>query len=396
MIRTNEELLIGLRRILFILAILLASLGVGFSVWDVTSANPVFQYSTYIIYLWGVLGVVGSGRSLKPYQFRLLSCIVILGTVLLILYGSIYSYQLIILIASFFFVLECFKNQADKISCLLFLINGCVFSVVLIASWYFQTPKLWYGRAYTIGAFNPQGIGVWAFLFSCALILTMDFFNKALVKVICYIGLYMLFTITMAARARGSQVAIIVLLIFHLLPQIELLKKRWIAYFIPLVPLLIFILSELFWFLGAFRGMSGGTLLNGREVHWLEYFNVIIENPLWGNKNYADKYTHNIFLQHALCFGFPVAIIYIVSITRALLNILPGIQSRLQYDALIAFMAVMLQASQENSVLSIGVGGAYLYALSILLLTTYNPENDEKLDRNRKISIKMPKIRIKI
>ena len=374
-----ETILFGCSLVCVTLAITLGFLGLN-------PENSFYKLSFVFICLWVIFLVFSRKIEKKKSWVNLLFFIGI--SILLII--SIYNmngfelplkgitYMGCILCMYICFIRSNLHYKALTIFCLCSIIGTFFF----IYSFYYE-PTYWkYTETRTIGNFNPQAIGSWAYIYYAALIIAIDLhpnlYKVKLFKLFPIVITILFLSITSATVARSATVSIVFLCVFRLLPKLKMVKSELWAYFISLFPLLTVLVSVNIASRG-WRNSKGETLLDGRETIWTECFHQIRDSILFGKyQTMQSVYTHNIFMDHLIVYGGIFSIIYIICTIQVLRSVSSyGFKERYQYDAYIGFCGACLMASIEGMVFSTGCGGIFFYAFTFLFLANCNLENNK-------------------
>ena len=108
-----------------------------------------------------------------------------------------------------------------------FLIVGEIGAVFLIYL-YRKDGWLRVGMGMTIGDFNPQHIGIWAFIFACVCLISIDTFKKMYLKILSFILLIYMFVIMIGTLTRTTIIAFAFVLLIWLFPIRSMLKINYI------------------------------------------------------------------------------------------------------------------------------------------------------------------------
>lgn len=379
---------INVRGGLFILICILVTLAniAGFSLFE--NAPPFYQWSFYIVIVWYIwimyktLGAKAKSHNVLIRNICALAAIVLTGLIWIVSADSGMPLQLLTFLACILFLQVSMQNRFLETDFKMFLVIGTIGAVVF--SWNFATSAdiaYWYGVAFTLKGFNPQSVGCWACVYGMVSIQAIGYFRvRWPVKVMLAILCGYLFYITIATDTRAALVVLFLFLVLKCLPQIKILTNPWTTIVIAALPALVTFASILLFRSNMFSSYAGGSLLDGREFLWMNYLTLAMEHPLSGD--YAGMegvYTHNLFVEHALLFGYVLATLFIVLTALALSKAVLQIRSRKQYDAYLAFAGMLLLSSQENLVFSTGCGGMFVYAYAFLFMTTPNQSSQSRL-----------------
>ena len=137
---------------------------------------------------------------------------------------------------------------------------------------------------------------------------------------------------------------------------------------IAAIPLIIIILTGIIrLFIGFSYTMK--TFFNGREGIWYTSLMHSMDSPFWGVYNkYNTVYTHNIFVEHVLFYGYIIAIVFIVLTYKAINFHIDNINKQVSYDALVCFVGCLIVSSMEDLIFSAFCGGVFVFACSFLVL----------------------------
>lgn len=272
------------------------------------------------------------------------------------------------------------------------LTNIALIGSFFLISIFFLQPA-YYGITRTIKGANPQMVGCWAYVFSAVAILQYDSCEKCLKKILMLLIVGVMLLISIMCDARGAIIAALFLLVAHFMPQLKNNILQKVVIFAPMIPMLLTYGFIWIWKLQSQQGIAD-TILTGREILWSNYLKYAQQNPLTGNYiQYSNQYTHNIYVEHVLFYGYPMALIFIAYMSYVVYKNSKKITSRLQYDALMAFIGVLLLSSVENMAMSIGGGAIIIYSYSFLWCVNMKDNSNQKTEIN---CISQKKVRINI
>ena len=327
------------------MAMLLVSMGIIIDAFEIDVHFSFFRYAMMSILLYILLMYIptmkASTKELFYFAVILLLSVAVMGTT------EIDSINEVIELSIGLLLLNVVKNRSFQVSTgKIFLLIGTLSAVLFLYVFFFTEPQYWYFGERKLGSVGISSNGVWAFLFMGVVVLAMDYFSSVFANIICIILCIGLFDIAVETGSRGSIVS--------------------------MIPCAVSVVSVVLYKMGLFRNAYNGTLLNLREIIWINVFNRSVLKLLFGGLGDKAFYTHNVFVQHTYRFGIIVAIIFIIAVYVALKSVCIDIneQSRIKYDAYIIFACSLLHASIENSILGSGAGGALLYTYSFLLIAS--------------------------
>jgi hypothetical protein len=262
--------------------------------------------------------------------------------------------------------------------CLITFVAGIVFIYL------FQTEaNSWYGVALTLQNVNPQGIGAWALIFFCYGLIFFDYVENPVLKILAIGGMAYFEWICWKTDAKSAIYASIIILLLRFWPIKQIMQSKLIAWLVAGIPMLITYFGVFLYYLIFSKGVP--SLFTGRERGWASYLKLAGENPLMGMyAQYGSIYTHNIYVEHVLFWGYPMAIVFVVVTAYVILNHLKQVKKIISYDCYIAFIACLLMGSMENSVFSTGVGGLFVYACFLPALMNYDGKRNLPIEESRK------------
>lgn len=265
-----------------------------------------------------------------------------------------------------------------------FLLCGTVGAVVFALA-FARLAGIWYGSTQTISGFNPQSVGCWAGIYFCAVMLGITKTNPTWYwRVVGYTLCGYLFYITLATETRTATIVLVLLITLKILPRIKLLGHPITAGVVAIMPMLITYTSIWLFEMGL-QDVSGTSVLNGREQLWINCLKAADQHPILGNYIIGNTiYTHNLYVEHTLLFGYVMAALFMLMTFWTLKKTVANIQTPLQYDAFLAFAGMVLMSSQENMIFSTGCGGAFVYAYSFLLISTSQETHAHKCAGQRR------------
>lgn len=353
------------------MAMLLVSMGIIIDAFEIDVHFSFFRYAMMSILLYILLMYIptmkASTKELFYFAVILLLSVAVMGTT------EIDSINEVIELSIGLLLLNVVKNRSFQVSTgKIFLLIGTLSAVLFLYVFFFTEPQYWYFGERKLGSVGISSNGVWAFLFMGVVVLAMDYFSSVFANIICIILCIGLFDIAVETGSRGSIVSMIALILCRLLPKLRLFRTKVVAALAAMIPCAVSVVSVVLYKMGLFRNAYNGTLLNLREIIWINVFNRSVLKLLFGGLGDKAFYTHNVFVQHTYRFGIIVAIIFIIAVYVALKSVCIDIneQSRIKYDAYIIFACSLLHASIENSILGSGAGGALLYTYSFLLIAS--------------------------
>lgn len=248
-----------------------------------------------------------------------------------------------------------------------FLILGEV-GAIFFAYLYREKGWLQVGMGITIGNFNPQHIGIWAFIFACVCLISFDVFKNKMIKVFSLAIIIYMWIIMVGSQTRTAWGTFVIVVILWLFPFTSIFKRKIIQWMIAAIPLIIIILTGIIrLFIGFSYTMK--TFFNGREGIWYTSLMHSMDSPFWGVYNkYNTVYTHNIFVEHVLFYGYIIAIVFIVLTYKAINFHIDNINKQVSYDALVCFVGCLIVSSMEDLIFSAFCGGVFVFACSFLVL----------------------------
>lgn len=383
------RLKIKYKSVIYGLIFIFATLAIGLAFCEIEVNFPMYEISLLFLVIWYFFEI----DKKKDYLHKMLLIIYLYFTVNIIinyLNNNLLPLETITLIANFIFLHIIADDRKKSNLENPFIFWGIIGSIMLVYG--FQNgAKLWWGNsAYTIGDFNPQGIGNWAVIFSAVLIMVLNYCNirkvrfKFLIKIASYSLICYFVYITWSTQSRTALAVVVLMLILHFLPAYKFLISKTMACVFALLPLCICIIAILFYLYGGGNSLSGNSLLNGREELWIYCLQELFKHPLVGNSMYGETiYTHNVFLDLLVSYGCFITISFIVIQICAMMRVVKYIKTKLQYDLYIAFVGCLILGSCEGSVFLTGVGGLFIYAYSFLVIissfeATKNLEDQER------------------
>lgn len=378
----------NIENVLYILALMLATLAMATGFWGIEFPLSLYQYSIYLIAVWysvilyRTLGGVARLRNLVIFFVY----IVFFTFFVLSNHGDSFLKGISYIVCLFFMHITLQRKMSENMMRGFFLI-AFAGSIGLLSSWIF-TKESYFGLTRTILEFNPQSVGCWAYLLGASMLILKDkvrcFWGKAIsVLIAC-----MMFYITKMTDTKSGIYAFFILFILSIFPPLKILTKPMVASLSALIPAVLSILSVWSYESGFTARISKkGTFFTGREIIWSNDFQVLNEHFFLGDyKNYMEQYTHNIFVEHIVLYGVPLAIFFIGLMGYALYRMAIRMSCKLNYMAYIAFIGALLVSSMEGMVFSTGCGGALLYAMSFLFLMGYTPK--QKSQKQEKLNSK--------
>lgn len=242
--------------------------------------------------------------------------------------------------------------------------TGAIFFVYL----YRKSGWLQIGMGVTIGDFNPQHIGIWAFIFACVSLITFDVFKNKMIKIFSLVVMIYMWIIMVGSQTRTALGAFALVVLLWLFPFTSIFKRKIIQGIVAAIPLVTILLTVIIrLFIGFSHTMR--TFFNGREGIWYTSLMHSMDNPFWGLYNkYNTVYTHNIFVEHVLFYGYIIAIVFIVLTYRSISFHIGSIDKQVCYDALVCFIGCLVVSSMEDLVFSAFCGGVFVFACSFLVL----------------------------
>lgn len=370
-----------IRSMLFILMCGLVTTATTIGYWLISDMPPFYQWSFYVLVIWYAYALYKSTKKKKISIVERNNTIMRNGfficTMVLMIFMLLLSDTRGLPLELFTFM-GCimFLHISTQISLSELEVNGFFFlglvGAVLFSMSFAQQAVAWYNSStLTIPGFNPQSVGCWAGIYFCTVKLAITKFDPPwYLRLAGYAFCGYLFFITLATETRTATIVLVLLFVLMVLPRLKLLLHPIAVAVAAMLPMLVTYISILVYHMGL-RDSKGNTVLNGRERLWISYLETADKHPISGNYMFGENgYTHNLYVEHALFFGYILAIVFILLTFWALKRATTYIQTTLQYDAYLAFVGMLLMASQENMVLSTGCGGAFVYAYGFLLLSS--------------------------
>lgn len=255
-----------------------------------------------------------------------------------------------------------------------FMTIGLIASILFVIV-YVRDGYLWEGMGKTVRGFNPQHIGIWAYIFSCVGLIAFDILKHKIIKCIDLLLICYMIIIMIESRTRAALVSFFFVLLFWIFPIKKFLQSRLVQIIFSCMPGLIAIVAILFWQFGFGREWFGGSFLNGREAIWKEELALAFRHPFIGNyATYYEEYTHNVFVEHALFYGLIIAFLFIYLTYKTIHIHCAKLDNQVSYDGLICFLGCLLLSSQENMIFSAACGGVFVLSCSFLIIMS-NKEN---------------------
>ena len=325
-------------------------------------------------------------RKLKADAVVMLAFIVValsLAVVKMIYFGQMTATAPLMMISGLLILVTvvCGNNEFPYIGYVLVNLGGAIALILGILT---NSHNTW--GAVQIGHINPQTISAWALIYAAGTLLSYDYLVERVkckkLLWLCAVALYgaMLY-IAVVTQARFSLIIMVCLAIVRILPPLMVLNNGLVRVLMATFPILCLGLSELLYFTGMFRDMAGGSLLNGRERIWANYFGQSVLNPVFGvgydDINANSFYTHNIFVDYCALFGFIATIVFFAALCYVAVYMVPRFKkknnadkgySRLKYDAFAAFGLIVVSSSVEGAFFSVGAGGLYIFTYGLLLI----------------------------
>ncbi len=231
-----------------------------------------------------------------------------------------------------------------------------------------------YGDSWSIFNFNPQHIGIWAFIFFCGALLSTDIWNRKIIKIFFFALTIILACIVFQTNTRAAEYSLIFVTIFFFFRPVKLLSKRIVGIICGFIPFLVIIVATILYVFG-FHTSDMATMLNGRELIWLRDLALSLQHPFLGDyTGNIDHYPHNIFMEHVLYFGYPAAILFMLLTSGIITHHINRIYNRINYDGFLFFVGCLLIASMENNIFSVSAGGMFEFSCTFLLLMNYQPQ----------------------
>ncbi len=372
----------------YFLAMSMSCIGISVSFLSIDLGINCLQIAVMLTLVYFILTVLRYRYTKQNDAFIILLIIfaIMLVIVKMLYYEQIISIAPLMLISNFLILITliCKNTAMNYISYISYIFINIFGSVMLIIGILTNSHSIW--GAVQIGYINPQIISSWALIYAMGAILSFDYFFERvrhkllflLVEILIY-G-FMIF-ISIIADSRFSTLVMLVALFFRIAPVVKIFNNKKVRLVIALFPFLFMIFSQLLVFIGLFSDMDGGTLLNGREIIWQEAIDNVMLNPLFGiNYKTIDPntyYSHNIFVDHCVLFGFPVAFVFVVVLGYIMVCKIPifkkkkkmrNVSERLKYDAFVMFCLVIFSSTVEGAFFSVGAGGLYLFSYGLLLI----------------------------
>ena len=366
--------------ILYGFTVFFSTLACVLGYWGVETTVSFFQWSFVLLIFWYVLIFRKTLRKTREVRSFVLICAYILIAAILLYAGSDQApLHAIAFLASLFFLYIIIQREMSKNQIFSFVVFSILGSVFFLLAYINRGTYFGNGWTRTISGFNPQSVGVWAYLFACSCLISLFYFKNWAVRIFLLILIANFIKIEFETDARGSLYAIFFVLLFILFPIRKMILHKYSAFIFAAIPVIFVILFNGIWKLGLFSGRTdGGTLLTGREIIWDRYLTLILDSPFFGDyAQYAEVYSHNIFVDYVIMFGYILAFFWIIFVGYTMSKQAEKIDDshlNVQYIAYTNFIGALINASVEGMVFGLGAGGALVFAYSFLFLAGTRPK----------------------
>lgn len=372
---------------LYYLALIMSCLGISTAFMQI-GVNSIFLKSAVVLVaFFFVYSIFKTGGYIKKTDFLMILVIFLaVSTIVLkmLFYGNLLLIAPLMCIACFLIIASLIATE-HTFHFFAFFIIHLVGAVILIVAMFTKATNAW--GAFQIGIMNPQTIGSWALTYAIGALILFDYFLERskykIVFCICEIVVYgFMIYIGFMTEARFSLIVMGTLVLFRLSPKIPFVNNKLVRVIGAFSPMILLIISVILHMTGIFSSIGGGSLLNGRERIWLDSLEQVIHAPFVGvgydAVNADSFYSHNIFVDYSVLFGFGVALVFCISLTYVFLKKISKFDvvcrrtylysSRLQYDAFLAFILILVSSGVEGSFFSIGAGGIFIFSFVPLMV----------------------------
>ncbi len=387
----------------YYLAIIMSLIGISTTFMQNGENSLFLRGAVFLIGIFFVMSLAKSGGHFRKSDFLIILAIlssIYIIFVKLFYYGNFLLIGPLMGIACFMIIASIIVYKYTFCFPLYCIINN-VGATILIIAIFTKSTDMW--GAVQIGTMNPQTIASWALIFGIGAVILLDYFIEKITYKLLFVISQMLvygfmLYITIITEGRFSTVILIILLLLRILPPLKVFDNKWIRLVFAFSPIIILIMTEIFYSFDWFQSMSGGSLLNGRERIWAIWMSKTFETPLFGvNYKYINAnsfYSHSIVVDYSVMFGVYTMMIFWIALAYIFLKKVPYFSNsnkkvsssynRLKYDAFLAFLFLLVGSSCEGCFFSVGGGGIFVFTFIPLLISMSNEGKCSKKGRKKK------------
>lgn len=339
-------------KILFYLIYICITISALAGMWGNIKIPPLFEIAMLCLACWYVRFISDKiGGKAKQLSIVFIVVYFIAFIILIVYHSDVMPTSMFIAIGSLMMIhIGILQKQ--------FSCPAGMYIIIVISSFIFEgafyfTDEVYYGTARTLASWNPQSVGMWAYALGASLFVLADRTRNIKLKIFLYAHFAFMCYSSVITETRTVIVTFAVLIITRILPVIKVLTHKWLAAAMACIPAVV----------GICGALSNFNLFNGRERIWRLYLDLAMKSPVIGRyTEYHSAYTHNIFVDQSLYFGFVFAIFFMVLLGALLFNSSKYIKSRSQYTGYMAAIGIMLVSALEGAIFSGGCGGIFVYA----------------------------------
>lgn len=368
-----------IENVLYILAVFFTTLSCILSYWGIETTVSFFQVSFYFLVLWYFVvfhRTMAQTVKFRNFIFLCMYLFIIFGLLIMGFSGT--PLRAIAFIVSLFILYIIMQRSISKKQFDAFMIISTIGAVLFFAA-YLKGNTYYFRSVKTILDFNPQNVGVWAYLFACSCLVGFFYVKKIYLKALYIILIANFVKIAIETNTRFALYALIFVLVLIFAPANNFITHKKIAPLAAGIPAMFVVLFITLWKFNLFQDIAGsGTILTDREVIWDHYLGIVSQSPIFGlYREYESIYTHNAFVDYVLAFGYPAAILWCILMGYTIYRQCCAVNAfgtKLQYAAYLSFVGALIIAGGEGSMLGTGAGGTLIYAYSFLFIMGYNPK----------------------
>lgn len=355
--------------LILILAILFTTLGLVQGLM-LSTKIPFYTCSVVLLCLWGIATILKKIR-MKWWNLFIFGIYILF---LLYLYGSYRGsdapYALLTTIASVLFMMASLNYEISDAEMKLFAWIAIFGAVMMSIAFFLGANRTATSFGVTIGEWNPQGIGDWAFILGATVYISVQYFNpRKFFRVLGYGLVSLMILVAIQSDNVTAELAYLLFCAAFFYKNYTGKLARWGSYFVPLVPMLVGKISIYIFQNKLFFFADGFSLLHGRESRWIHYLDIAKNVSITQRyTKFYEIYTHNIFWEHVLFYGYFVAVGYVFLMVLSLTSASKNIKCKYQFMSYVAFVCLLLISSTESAIFSTGQGGTFIYAFVLLLI----------------------------
>ena len=234
-------------------------------------------------------------------------------------------------------------------------------------------------RMFTFGMSNPNLTAIWLLSIFLLVFVSLGYFKKRILKVLCLVILAFLGYFIWLTEARACMGAMLVFLFFYFINYRK--YSRAVTFFVVVFPIVFALIYMYMANHGMLRditfSVSEGKSITSRVYIWRRMFKVFTEHPILGNYSESMGNGHNIWVDTLATYGIIFWTLLVSFLCTILNTIGKYIKTKKQMVGILAFYTIILSGTFEAALFA-GSVGFYFFSGIFLLLAKYDEENYEQ------------------